>query len=113
MCEWSLGIISFMVLSNVALHPGCNLPVDSFFFVVETQWTQACFPTIDSGLGYQNNQATVHPAFFAALYQAENPLIQWVQDDDDDDDDDVPVMEKSGDKKKVATKGKSKNNTYR
>ena len=25
----------------------------------------------------------------------------------------IPVMEKSGDKKKVATKGKSKNNTYR
>ena len=26
---------------------------------------------------------------------------------------DIPVMEKSGDKKKVATKGKRKNNTYR
>ncbi len=42
--------------------------------ISERQWTQACFPTKDSGLGYQNVKATVHPAFIAALYQAENPL---------------------------------------
>ena len=37
MCEWSWGItISFMVLSNVALHPGCNLPVDSDQIAVDS-----------------------------------------------------------------------------
>jgi len=37
-------------------------------------WKQACLPTKDGGLGYQNLKSTVYPAFIASVYQAARTL---------------------------------------